>query len=216
MLFNINSRLVFFMDRKSLEHYKGKLLKEKERVEDTLSLMKKNETIDSSAEISSELSLYDNHPSDIGEEMSDLAKGRALKSNEISIISKINDALVQIEEGSYGVCKDCGTDIPEARLEFIPYASLCVNCQNDRNNKEKALGGERPTEESVLGNPFGYGFNDFKSDNQFDAEDSYQAVARFDNIRNTPDYFDDDDQDLDYADPMDKISNEQYKNQLPD
>ena len=203
------------MDRKNLEHYKAKLLKEKEKVQDTISLMKKNETIDSNAEIASELSFYDNHPSDLGEELADIAKGRALKVNELSIISKIDEALIEVEKGSYGICKDCGTKIPEARLEFIPYAKFCVSCQNDRNNKEKFLSKDGPVEESVLGNPFGYGFNDFKNNSEFDAEDSYQAVARFNNIRNTPDYYEDEDEDG-YVDPMDKISNEQYKNQLPD
>ena len=203
------------MDRKNLEHYKNKLLNEKEKVQDTISLMKKNETIDSNAEMSSELSFYDNHPSDLGEEISDIEKGRALKVNEFSIINKIDEALIEIEKGSYGVCKDCGVKIPEARLEFIPYAKFCVNCQNTRNNKEQFLSDDRSTEESVLGNPFGYGFNDFKGDSGFDAEDSYQAVARFNNIQNTPDYYEDEDEDG-YVDPIDKISNEQYKDQLPD
>lgn len=203
------------MDRKNLEHYKNKLLKEKEKVQNTISLMKKNQTIDSNAEIASELSFYDNHPSDLGEELSDIEKGRALKGNELSIISKIDEALIQVEKGSYGICKGCGVEIPEARLEFIPYASFCVNCQNNRNNKEQISSSDRPVEESVLGNPFGYGFNDFKDDSGFDAEDSYQAVARFNNVRNTSDYYEDEDVDG-YVDPMDKISNEQYKNQLPD
>lgn len=203
------------MDRKNLEHYKDKLLKEKEKLQNTISLMKKNQTIDSNAEIASELSFYDNHPGDLGEELSDIEKGRALKGNELSIISKIDEALIGIEKGSYGVCKDCGEEIPEARLEFIPYASSCVNCQNSKNNNQEMSRNERSVEESVLGEPFGYGFNDFKGDSQFDAEDSYQAVARFNNVRNTVDYFDDDD-DADYVDPMERISNEQYKNQLPD
>ena len=203
------------MDRKNLEHFKDKLLKEKEKVQNTISLMKKNQTIDSNEEIASELSFYDNHPSDLGEELSDIEKGRALKGNELSIISKIDDALAQVEKGDYGICKDCGTGIPEARLEFIPYACFCVNCQNKRNNMGRSSSSDRPVEESVLGIPFGFGFNDYKDDSQFDAEDSYQGVARFNNIRNTPDYFEDEDPDG-YVDPMDRISNEQYKNQLPD
>ena len=203
------------MDKKNLEHYKEKLLREKQKVQNTISLMKKNQTIDSNAEMASELSFYDNHPSDLGEELSDIEKGRALKGNELSIISKIDEALIEVEKGSYGTCKDCGIKIPEARLEFIPYASLCVNCQNSRNNLKQSSSKDRPVEESVLGKPFGFGFNDFKDDVQFDAEDSYQAVARFNNIRNTPDYYEDEDSDG-YVDPMDKISNEQYKNQLPD
>jgi len=205
----------FIMDIKKLEHYKDKLLNEKRKVQSTISLMKKNETIDSNAEISSELSFYDNHPADLGEELSDIAKGKALEGNELSIISKIDDALRELKEGSYGICKDCNAIIPEARLDFIPYANFCVSCQNTRNNMGKASIKEKPIEDTVLSRPFGYGFNDNKGDSEFDAEDSYQAVARYNNIEGTPNYYEDEDE-SGYVDPMDQISNEQYKNQLPD
>jgi YteA family regulatory protein len=202
------------MDKENLDYFKARLLKEKQRIQDTLHLMEKNETINSNAEFASELSFYDNHPADLGEEIADIEKGRALKGNEMSIINKIEEALNSIEKGNYGVCKVCGIKIPHDRLEFIPYAVYCVNCQNKMNDSKPIPKNDRPIEETVLGKPFGYGFNDYKDDIEFDAEDSYQAVARFNNVRYTPDYYDDDDEG--YIDPIEKISNQQYKNQLPD
>lgn len=43
-------------------------------------------------------------------------------------ISEIDTALSAIEDGSYGVCKDCGEEIPAARLEARPATSKCVDC----------------------------------------------------------------------------------------
>lgn len=201
------------MNNEELNKYKSRLIKEKEKIKDTLSLMKKNQTIDSNSEISSELSFYDNHPGDLGDEIYDIERGRALKGNELSIVNKIDVALASIESKTYGICRECGKKISEERLEFIPYAIYCINCQNKISERKPTSSKDRPIEETVLGKPFAYGYNDYKNDTQFDAEDSYQAVARYNNLKNTIDYYEDDDE---YTDPMERISNEQYKNQLPD
>ena len=44
-------------------------------------------------------------------------------------IAEVTAALVRLEEGSWGVCVDCGQPIPEARLEARPEATRCVNDQ---------------------------------------------------------------------------------------
>jgi DnaK suppressor protein len=38
-------------------------------------------------------------------------------------------ALVRIDENSYGRCVDCGSEIPEGRLDARPDAARCVGCQ---------------------------------------------------------------------------------------
>lgn len=40
----------------------------------------------------------------------------------------INYALKRIEDGSYFNCDECGTDIPAARLELLPFTAHCVEC----------------------------------------------------------------------------------------
>jgi YteA family regulatory protein len=161
--------------------------------------------------------MYDNHPSDTATELFDQERGRALKEHELTIMSKINDCLENIENGSYGNCKMCGREIPEERLEFIPYAEFCVTCQDKTNQMRPRDKNNRPIEESVTGEPFGYGFKDFDEQNYevgYDAEDSYQDVQR-NEWRENNDY-DFLDEDQDYVEPIELISNEQYKNQLPD
>jgi len=200
-----------------MKYYEKKLLEEKNRVYDLLKLMKRNETIDSSFELGSELSLYDNHPADIADELVQREKGAALKANEMSILNKIDGALENIKEGKYGDCARCGKEIPKERLEFLPYAKYCVHCQEIINSIEQPMEiKNRPVEEEVLGNPFGYGYNDYKDYNEFDAEDSLQAVDAFNRIENVEEFYVEDDDWDNAVDPMDRISNEQYRAQLPD
>lgn len=44
-------------------------------------------------------------------------------------LMRIQHALDRIKKGSYGRCEGCDSKIPAARLEALPYATLCVNCQ---------------------------------------------------------------------------------------
>jgi len=42
------------------------------------------------------------------------------------------EAMEQIREGTYGICRECGCRIPRRRLEVLPTATLCVTCQAQR------------------------------------------------------------------------------------
>lgn len=45
-------------------------------------------------------------------------------------LSEVKKALLRIEDSSYGTCKNCGKKIPEARLEAMPSAALCMDCHS--------------------------------------------------------------------------------------
>jgi DnaK suppressor protein len=59
----------------------------------------------------------------------------SLLGNEKGVLDQIQTALERIEDGSYGRCEDCGKAIPDARLEAIPYAALCVRCTSRREGQ---------------------------------------------------------------------------------
>lgn len=44
-------------------------------------------------------------------------------------INQVNDALDRIEKDEFGVCAECGEDIPVNRLELLPFAEHCVECK---------------------------------------------------------------------------------------
>lgn len=49
----------------------------------------------------------------------------------------IDEALARLAEGVYGVCAECGAEISERRLEAVPFAKLCVDCQAQQELLEK-------------------------------------------------------------------------------
>lgn len=42
----------------------------------------------------------------------------------------IDEALARLQEGTYGICAECGIEISEKRLQAVPFAKLCVECQS--------------------------------------------------------------------------------------
>ncbi|TSC74266.1 MAG: transcriptional regulator, TraR/DksA family [Parcubacteria group bacterium Gr01-1014_44] len=52
------------------------------------------------------------------------------------ILVKIEEALVRINQGTFGDCTDCGWPIPLVRLSAVPYEGLCVDC---KEKEESAL-----------------------------------------------------------------------------
>jgi DnaK suppressor protein len=44
-------------------------------------------------------------------------------------VAEIDAALARVDAGTYGLCESCGKPIPEARLEVVPEATLCVSCK---------------------------------------------------------------------------------------
>lgn len=53
-----------------------------------------------------------------------------LSAQARSAVADIDAALARIDDGTYGKCERCGDKIPEARLEALPQASLCVACKS--------------------------------------------------------------------------------------
>ncbi len=56
----------------------------------------------------------------------EMEKELSILENTRDILAKVGNALERLAEGSYGICEVCGQPIPVARLEALPYASLCV------------------------------------------------------------------------------------------
>ena len=56
-----------------------------------------------------------------------------LKQTDAKILQAIEDALKRIENGTFGVCRDCGEPIAEARLNAIPWTRVCISCKEKQN-----------------------------------------------------------------------------------
>jgi DnaK suppressor protein len=63
-------------------------------------------------------------------------------------LNKINDALVRLDQGSYGNCFECGEEIAEKRLRALPFAVRCKDCEEAREvaeQRERQMAARRGT-----------------------------------------------------------------------
>ena len=56
-----------------------------------------------------------------------------LKQTDAKILQAIDEALVRMEKGTFGICRDCGEPIAHARLEAIPWTRVCISCKQKQN-----------------------------------------------------------------------------------
>jgi DnaK suppressor protein len=61
----------------------------------------------------------------------------ALMQMKSDTLKKIDQAILRLEDGSYGRCQECEQEISEARLRALPFAVLCRDCQERAENEVK-------------------------------------------------------------------------------
>ena len=81
---------------------------------------------------------YGNHMADDATDTYEQERQLALQRNLENILSEVNDALHRMDEGTYGVCVDCGKEIPIERLEARPYVTRCVEDQAKEDRRRQS------------------------------------------------------------------------------
>ncbi len=108
------------LDKKTLERFKKILLKEREQIVGEVM-----QTYRSSQEVGQD------GIQDIGDEASNIYNKQILMSlneSERLRLQEVDEALDRIENGTYGICEECGGPISLKRLEVRPVAKYCVPC----------------------------------------------------------------------------------------
>ncbi len=62
-----------------------------------------------------------------------------LRGREKILLKKIDNALLRIEDGTYGECESCGAAISTKRLQARPVTTLCISCKEEQERDEKAF-----------------------------------------------------------------------------
>ncbi len=84
-----------------------------------------------------DLSGYSLHMADVATDNFDMEFNINLASNEQQYLNLIDSALKKIDEGTYGSCEDCSKVIPQKRLLAVPFARLCIACQELEEKKSR-------------------------------------------------------------------------------
>lgn len=152
---------------------KAQLVNQEQALKKRLDEHLESEKMGSLSASTGELSQYDNHPADSATDLYEREKDMALHAQLRHEYDEVQHALQKINDGTYGRCEETGQAIPQERLEANPLARTAST------NKSEKMPEYRPVEEGVLG---GFGAHNYDRDDretEFDGEDAYQSVARF-------------------------------------
>jgi DnaK suppressor protein len=105
----------------------NKFKKELERLRSQISHTLKGSTED--VKNPDETGLYTQHQADKGTDDFDRTISLEVTSREYAILKYIDRALQKIQENTYGTCDITGKEIPKARLNAVPYATMTVEAQ---------------------------------------------------------------------------------------
>lgn len=118
------------MKKKDMSKFAELLREEKARILNHADKNKKEDLTLSAEDLADEVDLASS-------ELSQTVSLR-LRDRERSVLLKIEEALMKIEEGTYGVCESCEDTIEPKRLEIQPTAELCIRCKEAQELQEKA------------------------------------------------------------------------------
>jgi len=106
--------------RQRLEEERERLQKEIEAMSD-LRAQSDDPTLD--------IGSYRNHMADVGSETYEMEKNLGLLDNLRRQLAMTEAALARFDQGTYGICANCGRPIGPDRLEALPHAALCIDCK---------------------------------------------------------------------------------------
>jgi RNA polymerase-binding protein DksA len=117
-----------------VDRFREALLEERKRVQAALDNLHE-ENSGSLLDESGEEAGYDNHIGDTATVTYDRELDYTLEENEERVLADIDAALKRIDDGTYGICTNCGKQILEERLEARPWATLCIDCQREQERR---------------------------------------------------------------------------------
>ncbi len=74
-------------------------------------------------------------PADVGSSNFERDQEVSLHNNQLAMLDQIEQALRMLDDGTYGVCENCGEPIGKLRLEVFPRATMCVSCKQRQERR---------------------------------------------------------------------------------
>ena len=122
------------MKKRDMLPYKKKLQKQRALLAGDINHMEEEALKKNRQESSGDLSNMPVHLADVSSDNYEQELTLELMENKGEVLSRIENALEKIKNGTYGTCEICQKRIKKARLEAIPYARYCISCQESSEN----------------------------------------------------------------------------------
>ena len=124
------------ISKEDLAKFKAQLEVHRNQIAKGIDHIEKDMLNKSQRDSSGDLSGYSFHMADQATDNFDTEFTFDLASNEQRFLNEIADALKRIEEGHFGTCEECEKPISVKRLKAVPYARLCIKCQEGLEKKK--------------------------------------------------------------------------------
>jgi len=125
------------LTKKDLKHFEERLLEERKKLLSQLGYLEKAMG-QTQRDSSGDLSAYSFHMADMGTDAMEREKAFLFASAEGRQLMSVDEALRRLYRSEYGVCETCGKEIGKQRLDALPQANLCVNCQEKQEKASNA------------------------------------------------------------------------------
>ena len=113
---------------KELEEFKTLIMEKRKVVADDLTVAK--EKADEVLKNNSVNAIYSSHIADAGSDQQEMEKNYYMVDRENTFLQYLNRALDMLEEGTFGICTNCGKLINKERLMEVPHTSSCFDCKS--------------------------------------------------------------------------------------
>jgi DnaK suppressor protein len=125
------------VEKEDLMKLKAQLEEVRTKIAEGLSHIERDNLNRSQRDAAGDLSGYTFHMADMATDNFDREFSLDLASAEQGMLNRIDEALKKIQDGSYGVCENCNKPISLKRLKAVPYAKLCIKCQEEEEKKTR-------------------------------------------------------------------------------
>ncbi|MDO8303647.1 MAG: TraR/DksA C4-type zinc finger protein [Sedimentisphaerales bacterium] len=115
-----------YLTATEIAHFRQLLLEKRSEIIGDVNSMENEALKKSRLDAAGDLSSMPIHMADIGTDNYEQEFALGLLDSERKLLHEINDALIRIEDSTYGICEGTGEPIPKARLEASPWARYCV------------------------------------------------------------------------------------------
>lgn len=122
-------------NKKELDYFRKLILKMKEKIIDEIKHISEDTLKKSPKDAAGDISGYTYHMADVASDSYDREFSLGLASNERQSLYELDDAIKKIEEGTFGICEECKSLITKTRLKVVPFAQLCVKCQEKKEKR---------------------------------------------------------------------------------
>ena len=127
------------MNKRKLQKFKKLINKKKQTLIEELGYLEAASMSTTAQDQSGDLSAYSFHMADQGTDTMEREMAFSLASREGRFLHHLNEALDRIEAKKYGVCRTCGEEISDSRLEAVPHATQCISCKTNEEKKQRGM-----------------------------------------------------------------------------